>query len=92
MTPPSYEVQLWLNWIPWENTVQYQLVTLQRGQRNQLHLWSGAARAHSTLHRRAKLWSSQGWSPGARAKPGIPGTHQKEHGSSKASGSGWKGT
>lgn len=29
MTPPSYEVQLWLNWIPWENTVQYQLVTLQ---------------------------------------------------------------
>lgn len=37
------------------------------------------------LHTGAQLWSSQGWSPRATAKPGIPGTQQKEHGGSKAS-------
>lgn len=61
MTPPSCETQLWINWIPWEKTVQYQLVTLQREQHNELHLWSGALCAHSTVHTGAQLWSSQGW-------------------------------
>lgn len=87
MTPSSCEIQLWLNWIPWENIAQYQLVTLQRGQQ-ELYLWSDASCAHSTQ----ELWSSQGWSPRATAKLRIPGTQQKEHSGSKARGSGWKGT
>lgn len=49
MTPSSCEIQLCINWLPWENTVQYQLVPLQREQ-EELHLWSGASHAHSTLH------------------------------------------
>lgn len=87
MTPPSYETQLWINWIPWENTVQYQLVTLQRGQHNELYLWSGASCAHCTQEHSS---GAQRWSPRATAKP-SPGTQQKEHSGSKASGPGWKG-
>lgn len=72
MTPPSYETRLWISWIPWENTVQYQLVTLQKGQRSELPF--GVVQHIPTPHRSTalQLTGMESWSQSQARDPRDP--------------------